>query len=231
MKQLSLFILVLIMISCEDHIPTTQHLSVIVDVTDAKHAKPKTNDVLNYLEQGSPSDGLEITLRYVSETRYAPKYQFILRESAVGWLSNEDTQRRRKKKLLQQFKDTLEHTQIKESPRSEIFRLVCSEIKSLNKKEGAKKLVLFSDLREHSFFSVYQKYDVGKLLHQEEQVLQKFIRQAELPEDLSGIALYIVYSPKLKEDEIFTAMIKLYQSIFESRGVELHISNEKKVMY
>jgi hypothetical protein len=108
---------------------------------------------------------------------------------------------------------------------------VSSELKSLSKKEGTKKLVLFSDLKEHSFFSVYQKSDVAKLLCREEQILQEFLSQTELPDDLSGIALHIVYSPNLAEDQVFTAMIQLYESIFESRGVELHISNEKKVMY
>ena len=231
MKKIRTYLgVLLICLSCEEHIPTTQHLSVIVDLTDVQNNPPNANDVLSYVSKCHPSDGLAINLRYVSETRYTPKYRFVLQESEVGWLSNEDMQRRKRKKLLQQFTDTLKGNQLQESKRSEIFRLVCDEIISLSEKEGSKQLILFSDLKEHSFFSVYQKRDVANLLYQRDAVKRQFLSKVNLPEDLSGIKLHIVYNPNLEEDTVFTAMLGLYRAVLECRGVELFISNEKKVM-
>jgi len=231
MKKIRTYLgVLLICLSCEEHIPTTQHLSAIIDLTDLQNNPPSTSDVLNYVFKGHPSDGLEINLRYVSETRYTPKYRFVLQESEVGWLSNEDLQRRKRKKLLQQFTDTLKGNQLLESKRSEIFRLVCEELTSLSKKQGSRRLILFSDLKEHSFFSIYQKKDMAKLLYDADAVKRQFLSKVNLPEDLSGIELHIIYNPNLEEDTVFTAMIGLYREILECRGVELFISNEKKVM-
>jgi len=230
MKTILKILLICVVIGCEEHIPQTQQISAIIDLTDADNIPPSAKDIVNYLDKSPPSDGLGISLRYVSETRYTPKFQFILQQSSVGWLSNEDVQRRKKKKLLQQFKDTLERHQTAQSPRSEIFRLVCNELTDLSKKDGKKKLLLFSDLKENSFFSVYHQNDVYQLLNQREKVVANFLTNVYLPEDLSGISLHIIYSPNLQEDKVFTAMINLYQSIFEKRGVTLYISNEKKVV-
>lgn len=218
------------MIGCEEHIPITQHLSVIIDLTDTKNEKPKAKEIIDYLDKSHPSDGLGITLCYVSETRYTSKYQFILQQSEVGWFSNEDTQRRKKKKLLQQFRDSLNHHKLEESPRSEIFRLVCNELNNLSKKSGKKKLLLYSDLKENSFFSVYQQRDIIRLLNHQDSVMKEFLSSVYLSDDLSNISLQIIYSPNLEEDKMFTAMVELYQSIFEKRGVQIYTSNEKKVV-
>ena len=230
MKNILKLIVLLLFLGCEQQTPVTQHLSVIIDLTDTKNEKPKAKEIIDYLDKSHPSDGLGISLCYVSETRYTPKYQFILQQSEVGWLSNEDTQRRKKKKLLQQFKDTLNHHKLEESPRSEIFRLVCNELNNLSKKSGKKKLLLYSDLKENSFFSVYQQWDVIRLLNHQDSVMKEFLSNVNLPDDLSNISLQIIYSPNLEEDKVFTAMVELYQSIFEQRGVQIDISNEKKVV-
>ena len=219
-----------IFIGCEDYEPTTTHLSCIVDVSDKTSYKPRAKDITSYISKGHDSDGLEMTLRYVSETRYAPSYTFTLGKGEVGFLSNEDTRRRKRKRILQQFQDTLQVANHRKEPkRSEIYRLLVSELNRLSKVEGHKTIVLFSDLEEHSFFSVYRRSDVQQLLKKSKQTGKRFTKAAKLADDLQGITLHIIYTPSLHEDKVFTAMIQLYRNLLESRGAKLSITQSRTV--
>ncbi len=216
---------------CEEHQPTTEHLSVVIDKTDADSYQPNAEEIFSYLKQEHSSDGLNLTLRYVAETRYAPSHQFQLTRGAVGFLSNEDTRRRKRKRLLAQFKDTLTNYKKSLSPRSEIFRLVVSELNKLSKVTGSRTLLLFADLKEHSFYSVYKKHDVQELLRNPKRIQERFENATTIPNDLTGIALHIIYTPNLKEDQIFTAMIDLYRKVFESRGANIEITRSQIVQF
>lgn len=230
MKKIFLILLVILFTRCNEYLPTEQHLSVIVDLTDVDSEKPSYKEVVSYLKKGHASDGLSLSLRFVSETRYAPTYQFELPIGETGLLSNEDTRRTKKKLLLRQFKDTLGGIQNELSPRSEIFRVVVDELNRLSTRKGNRTLLLFSNLEEHSFFSVYNKKSVQQLLSQPELVVEQFKSEVNLNDNLSGITLQIIYTPSLEEDRVFTAMIELYQSLLESRGVVLKVITEKKVL-
>ncbi len=230
MKKIFLILLILLFTRCTEYFPTQQHLSVIVDLTDVDSEKPSYKEVTSYLKKGHASDGLSLSLRFVSETRYAPTYQFELPIGETGLLSNEDTRRTKRKLLLKQFKDTLEGIQKKLSPRSEIFRVVVDELNRLSTRTGNRTLLLFSNLEEHSFFSVYNKKDVQQLLSQPELVVEQFKSEVNLNDNLSGITLQIIYTPSLEEDRVFTAMIELYQSLLKPRGLVLKVITEKKVL-
>ncbi|MFD2565904.1 hypothetical protein [Pseudotenacibaculum haliotis] len=226
MKKLAI-ILIVLFIGCDKHNPKTQYLSTIIDLSEEGSYKPTSKEILSYLKKGHHSDGIEISLRYVSETRYAPKYQFVLQQGEVGWLSNEDTQRRKKRLLLKQFKDTLQSTLESQQPlqRSEIFRLVVDELEHLSKQKGKRTLLLVSDIKEHSsLFSMYDKGQLQKLLREPMTLVELFQDHVVIPENLSGITLHILYRPKPEEDLGFTAMVALYRSLFESRGATVKVS-------
>ena len=231
MKTLfKLIVILLCCTACEDYQPQTHHLSVLVDLSDTESYMPSAKEILAFVPQQHSSDGVELTLRYVSDTRYAPSYQFKLGQGEVGFLSNEDTRRRKHKKLLRQFTDSLAVTSKRpENQRSEIFRLLTSELHRLSKTDGTKTIVLFSDLEEHSFFSVYNKRDFWQLLKQPERIAQRFAEATAIPKDLSGVTIHIIYTPKLEEDAVFTAMVNLYRKLLESRGAKLLVTRSQVV--
>jgi len=229
MKKLAIISLLILLARCEGYIPSTQALSVIIDATDGENRDARFKHISSHLYKGHSSDGISISLRYVSETRYAPSYEFELPIGDVGLLSNEDARRRKRRMLLSQFKDTLENTKRGLSSQSEIFRLVVDEANKLSKISGRRSILLFSDLKEHSFFSVYKREDLQKLLTSPELVVQEFTDEVSLNENLSGIAIYIVHTPSLEDDKVFTAMIGVYRTILESRGATLVTTRTKRV--
>ncbi len=231
MKKLVIILLVLF-IGCEEYHPTTKHLSTIIDLTEEDSYKPSAKEVLSYLENGHSSDGVELSLRYVGETRYAEKYQFILPTGETGWFSNEDTRRTKRRMLLQSFNDTLSSYENRLSLRSEVFRLVTQETNRLSKLSGSRSILLYSDLKEHSsLFSVYDKRQVKQLYKSPKLLAQNFSKKVPIAKDLSGITIHILYQPKLQEDQLFTALVALYRAVFESRGASVKVSKTHKISF
>lgn len=229
MKKILIISLLMLLARCEEHIPTTQALSVIVDATDGENKEVSYERIQGYLKKGHPSDGLLISLRYVSDTRYAPSYEFELPTGDVGLLSNEDTRRRKRRMLLKSFRDTLENTKRKLSSRSEIFRLVTEEANRLSKTGCSGSLLVYSDLKENSFFSVYNPRDREMLLKNPSDVAERFLDVEALPENLSGITVYVLHTPSLEDSEVFTAMVGVYRSLLESRGAKILVTRTKRV--
>ena len=231
MKKL-VIILSVLFTGCEEYHPTTKHLSTIIDLTEEDSYKPSTKEVLSYLEKGHSSDGIELSLRYVGETRYAEKYEFVLPTGETGWFSNEDTRRTKRRMLLQSFNDTLSSYQRELSSRSEIFRLVAEEAKRLSKTGCSGSLLVYSDLKEHSsLFSVYDKRQVKQLYKSPKLLAQNFSKKVPMAKDLSGITIHILYQPKLEEDQLFTALVALYRAVFEPRGALVKVSKTYKISF
>lgn len=217
---------------CKEYTPTHQHLSVIIDLTDKDNYRPTPKQVLNYIAKGHESDGLELSLRYVAETRYAPKHHFSLPQGEVGWLANEDMRRRKRKHLLGQFSDTLStlNKVQKPLPRSEIFRLVIEEVTHLSKQKGKRTLLLYSDLKEFSpLISVYDTRQQARLLKSPQEMAAKLASGIELPHDLSGITIHILYVPSLEDDPLFTAMVAVYREVLEPLGAEIRVGIHDKI--
>jgi len=223
MKRIVIIIILILLTGCEQYQPTSRQVSVIVDNTDGENGLASFEKIKSYMTKGHSSDGLLICLRYVSETRYASSYEFNLPMGATGLSSNEDSRRRKKKRLIAQFKDTLEskHTEFTHSSKSEIFRLVVDEANKISENGYSGSLLLFSDLKEHSFFSVYNKLHRKKLLENPEFVAEEFLKQVNFNDNLQGISIYILHTPRLEDDAVFTAMTEVYRIIFESRGAKL----------
>jgi hypothetical protein len=227
-------VLLILLVGCQEYEPKFQYLSAIIDLSEQGSYRPSSKEILSYLENGHPSDGLELSLSYVSETRYADKHQFVLPKGATGLLSNEDSRRTKRRLLLSQFKDTLGNIQknFKALTHSEIFRLVTNQLSRLSKMTGSKTLLLFSDLKEHSsLYSVYNKRQLQILLKSPELVAKKFCEQVQLNQDLSGITIHVLYQPKLEDDQVFTALVALYRVVFEAKGAVIKVSKTHKFSF
>lgn len=232
MKNLMVCLAISLLTGCEQYEPKDQFLSTIIDLTDTPAYLPKAEEILSHLKDGQDSDGLTLSLRYVAETRYSSRKLFSLGKGETGLLSNEDARRRKRKVLLKQFSDTLQvyNNHEQEIPRSEILRLVVDELKTLSKVSGTKAILLYSNLKEHSsLLSLYNSRDVAKLYASVEKLANGLAEKLELPDELHGITLHILYVPTLEQDRLFTAMVELYRELLEPRGVSVIVGNTNQI--
>lgn len=206
--------------------PKTYNLSVIIDLSDTDNYKPSAEEILSFMPNMKHSDGLTIRLRYVTETRYSDTYSFTLETGVMGLLSNEDQRRRKRKRLLKSFRDSLSHLNSNHVAlkRSEIFGVISDELKILSNREGERIVLIFGDLKQHSaYFSVYRKHDVHALVNNPEAITKRFADQFTLADNLSGINMHILNTPKLEDDKVFTAMVRWYRSLLEPKGVKVNV--------
>jgi len=232
MKTYIISLMILFLTACEEYQPNHQHLSVIIDLTDTDSYRPRPEELLSHLHTAHESDGLSLYLRYVAETRYASRQLFSLAKGETGLLSNEDQRRRKRKALFQRFSDTLtaENSKQKELPRSEILRLVADELSELSKQTGDRKLLLYSNLQEHSdLISLYRPKDQERILRSPKKVAASLVKKLSLPNDLSGIAIHIRYTPTLEDDKYYTAMVQLYRELLEPLGATLIVGMDNHI--
>lgn len=229
MKLWTLFFCVLL-VQCQEHTPQMQYLSTIIDLTEENSSAPSPDEVLSFLGGNHPSDGIELSLRYVTETRYAQRHQFVLPIGDTGWLSNEHDRRSKHKQLLSRFGDTICHHQRKVRFGSEIFRLVVEEVVYLSDKQGDRQVLLCSDLKQHSsLYSVYDVKQLDKLYRDGDSVVAHFA--SVVPEvDLNGINVHILFTPELRDDRLFTTMVDVYRKVLEPLGATVKVSNNRTLM-
>jgi len=236
MKKSSIYlvgVLFLFIIGCEDASePTTHSISVAIDHTEANRFRLPSGFILDPLRKTNVADGIELSLIPIADTRYHAKQSFVLDKGATGWMANEHQRRNERRLLFQRFEDSLAvlNANSNELQRSDIFRVIASELNTLATKTGKRQLIISSDLKEHS--SMFSVYDVTQLqiLHDNpEQVVKTFESSVNLVDDLSGISIRIVYEPTLEDEELFSQLIILYQSILEPRGAELSVGHHNTI--
>ena len=182
------------------------------------------------------ADGLELYLTYIAETRYGQQYHFSLKQGTAGLLSNEDQRRRKRKALLKAFADTLRvsndaHLELK---RSEIYLSIANALNRLSHNENninKCRIILLSDLKQHSsWFSVYRPKDLTLLKNNPEAVVELFESQSDIPNDLSGITLHIIYKPTVEDDAVFTALVNIYRKLLEPKGMQIHVGHAHQII-
>ncbi|QTE21080.1 hypothetical protein [Polaribacter cellanae] len=229
---LSIIILGIFLTGCEESIPPQQaHISILIDRTEVDGHKPHSDELIQQIKPQSPESGVTITLQSISDITYNPKQTFVLPEATLGWMGNEDQRRKNIKKFYKQFGDSIEASNQKVTSfnRSEIYRSLVEELNRLSPISGTKKVLLFSDLKEHSFFSVYNKQHLRLLEKSPEQVARLFIKQATPATDLKGIELAILYQPTLEDARFFSQLLSVYKSILEPKGVKIIVGFHHKI--
>jgi len=222
----------LLTVNCtEPHEPQWQHLSVAIDKTEANGTMPRVDDILKRLHHCHLSDGISLTIIPISDIRYTTRQNFLLDIGETGWLANEDTRRMLRKRLFGLFKDSLEEMTSKKQDlkRSDIFRAIINEINALASKTGKRTLLVYSDLKEHSFFSVYNKRQLKELFDSPSKVKNLFESQMEISSDLSDITIIIVHVPVFEDQLLFTQMVDLYKDVLEPRGAKVIVGQSLNI--
>ncbi|WP_299884362.1 hypothetical protein [uncultured Lacinutrix sp.] len=235
MKRYILFFTLIVsicLLACEDYSPKDHNLSVIIDRSEAHSYAPISDDITTYLGDTNATDAISISLSYISDTRYASKYSFNLDKAETGWLSNEDKRRKSRRLFFKQFGDSLRYYNTQQKPllRSAIFSVVLGAIEEASKKNSPYDILLFSDLKEHSaLFSVYDVRFKRKLLQDIDATTEALRSHIQLPKNLSGVTLHIIYKPSIEESPVFTAMVTLYKAMIESRGGKVIVGRHIKI--
>ncbi|QMU63091.1 MAG: hypothetical protein GKR88_01575 [Flavobacteriaceae bacterium] len=226
-------VLAILVLGCANQTPSTLHsLTVAVDLSEADGFRPKADFILDRLESDNIFDGIEISYIPIIDTRYTERHAFTLSKSSAGWLSNEDSRRRSRRALSTQFRDTLAKYCVNDKPLkySAIFGTIVTELNRLASKQGVRKLILISDLKEHSpIFSIYDPRQARRLLKYPKDVQARFESMVRLADNYKGINVELIHLPSPEEEQHFSAMVALYRAVIESRGGTLTIGNQKTV--
>lgn len=229
------FLLVqLFLMSCNDGItPEEYTISILIDRTDPDGYLPSEEFILGALPKIDLTDGLELSVTNIGDTHYNDRQSFLLEKGETGWMANEDQRRKQFKLLKKQFAGALSkfNSQEYDYDRSDIFRSLAKELDRLSIQKGNREIWLFSDLKEHSFFSVYKPSDLYRLSKYPQKVVTEFNASTGLPQDLSGITLVIIYQPTIEDAELFSSLVRLYRKILEPKGVTIKvgIQNQKRL--
>ena len=232
MKALHLFFILslsILTIGCQDESTEYHSLSVIIDRSEVHSYSPKASDVLSYIKQDGYSDGISISLRYISNTFYGERIEFVLDASDTGWFSNMNDNRKRQRQFLKRFEDSLAVFNAKQQPleRSEVVRLVGEELMKASQQTSPVSILLFSDLKEHSRqYSVYDPAQVNRLLQYPDKASNQLFKGVSLPVDLTGVTFHIIYEPMIAEAQVFGAMVAIYREAIQSRGGKVIVGRQ-----
>lgn len=109
---------------------------------------------------------------------------------------------------------------------SSLFIPISRELHRLTRSHASNKILLcYTDLLENSstVFSVYSKETLKTLEQSPEQLTERLVQSAPLPENLQGITIYIIYTPMRDTDETFLAISQWYKALLESKGAKVLI--------
>lgn len=232
MKKFIQYVVIGILLTgCEEEIPQQEHsISVLIDRTDVNGYKPTSEEVLRLVKPKIDADGLELSLLSISDIYYNPKHTFVLSKAVTGWLANEDKRRKKIKRFYKQFSDTLTVNNQKNYGygHSEVYKTLITELNHLSEKEGIKKVLLFSDLQEHSFFSVYNKQHLRLLRNHPKKVLTLF-KQAMPVDEVKDVELHILYQPTKADAELFSQMLSVYRNLLKPKGVKIKVGFHNRI--
>jgi hypothetical protein len=117
-------------------------------------------------------------------------------------------------------------------PESRIYESICKELHALTDIDAERKFfIVSSDLVENSELLYAYKESFLRIIATDrekakEVVKEKFEDASELPNDLKGIVIYILYKPDSKSNDIlFTFFRELYRTIFEKRGAVVYVKS------
>lgn len=232
MKNLIILVVTELMLLCisscnPSETDNTRIYSVIKDRTEHDFkANPQAEGILNHIHIENDLWGGTI-FRYttVSEIDYnqqrelslLPENKYTsnsyLRKKKVRDFKNEVSQ------LIEPSADSVNQSQ------SSIFLPVIRELDHLSQMEGVKKeLILFSDLKENSWFSFYNLTDLKNLQNEKEKIVKLFLSQIPKDTEIKDVSLIIIYEPlDANDNQEFRLIVDLYQTIFKKLDVPMTV--------
>ena len=200
--------------------------TVIIDKTDSFLATPDIHEIGTPIQiDENQWNGINLRIQTISNLDFN-KIIDVRLPSRNAIFSNPDERDREVKAFTQRTANVIDSINREEigKPKSSIYRSVVTELNWLASQRAAKKIaVIYSDLSENSFFSIYKPKDRNLLKTHPDQVKNLF-EQAAKPADLTGSEVHFVFRPKSEiENDNFSLMAQVFKSILESAGAKVYI--------
>ena len=223
---ITLTVYALTLSACTTSADTPQVISVLEDVTETHFvAQPNTSSIIGQFNlEANLWKGAIFRYGQINSLIHNKREAFSL-ESNKALLGNELERRSAVKTFqnhIQQALKTVKDSTAHHS--SSIWKPLVEELKSLQQLPNTNSvLYLFSDLQENSnWFSVHRYKDLQQLHTDKEAVWCLFLKQAEDIIASQTLTVVVVYQPRtLKEDEAFSKMKALYQTLFQKLGIPI----------
>ncbi len=229
-NQFTFVVLMLILISSAC---TTDKLSVTVirDVTDSGMAYPKSEEVNSIFDiKGNTWRGIDFQFTLIADVEYGPEYDLHL--LGRNFFHSNELERKRE---IGNFRNKIDSLlAIPQKPSREysvVFPVVIREATRLMKNPASKKvLVIYSDLIENTDTISLVKLSAQKAIQRQGAGLWtqlEQIYQTQLPSNLNGLDIYLVYQAKdLYASSEFKAISGLYRQQLEQRGARVMITSK-----
>ncbi len=220
-------LLILLVTACGRELRPLLDMVILKDSTDEMEplSYEDVRQFLNYSNAELLWYEISIRQRELSDIRHG----HISESHLAPGQSNAMTEQQRKLHVKRFLKDT--EALLKQKPsqatkeQSYLYYGIASELNELSRNNAIHKVaIIVSDLLENTpAFSIYRTHDRQLLLEQPDSVIRLF--QRELPlEDLSGIKVHIVYQATPEDHELFTAMSRLYETMFSRKGARVQVA-------
>ena len=229
-----LLFMFLMLSSCEDssvkNYQTTE-LSVLIDITSSNVPSLKhinSEELIKVFNINSKNKNAGIYRQaFLTETFLNYTHQFHLKGVSSLLMSNSFDREEEIKVFKNKINEAvLEIQQAKMNrPSSSVYVPLCRELIRLSKSDSERKILLgYTDLKENSdylsFLSKSAQNDLKNNPHKIETYLQN---EMPLPEDLTGIVMFIIHEPNENDNFIFKRLSRVYKSMIEKRGGKVYI--------
>jgi hypothetical protein len=234
-KYISVFILVLVLLSCKEEKVQLTQVCVLIDVTDEKFRDDNfvADNLPKYLrlmkldaESGGYSGG-EIKLSLINEVSDSKSKTVKIAAAETGMLGENPLTRRDE---VQRFNNNLKESftaVLNEADwgtnASKIYQKVTRELLKMKRKEADRNyLIIYSDMLENSnLFSFYGqnwRQKIERLAEDPGTTLEQLAEKGPAMPDLSEFDIFIVASRDSENDEKINLSEKLWTSLFEYQG-------------
>jgi len=242
-KYISVFILVLVLLSCKEEKVQLTQVCVLIDVTDEKFRDDNfvEENLSKYLrlmkldaESGGYSGG-EIKLSLINEISDSKSKTVKIDVAETGMmgenpLTRRDEVQRFNNNLKESFGSVLNEADWGTNA-SKIYQKVTRELLKMKRKEADRNyLIIYSDMLENSdLFSFYGQnwqQQIKKLTGDPANTLQELAKKGpELP-DLSEFEIFVVVTRNPENDEKINLSEQLWTALFEYRGATVSFNSD-----
>ncbi len=203
-------------------------MCLMVDQTDPLTVKPEASTLLApFRLKENPWQGITIKIVNVAATD-VHRTETVSLPSENEYTGNLTVRTAN----IARFKDKLQRCLasfdcIHSCPRSIIFRSVQQEATLLARSTAPRRLlVLYSDLRENSNVNFYNPETLELVRRNPALVAKKLTENKGMP-DLSGIHVYLLYSPaSYKQNEVYMPIAHMYEQTYTARHAHVYIQSQ-----
>ena len=222
--------------SCSNDLPST-HIEVVLDVTGKEHcfsAEEVEMAVIEELKLEELASWGDVvvnvsTISHVTETAVK---KVKLERSGFFLTRNETAHERKKERFRKELNQAIESAALsrKEKQHSYVHRNLAARMNALQKKDGEKWVMVWSDLLQHrSGLSFYHYRHNPKLMIRDlDELIAKMEEDSPL-QKMEGVKLLNYYLPEKHTDELNLKAKKLFSEYWKSKGLEIEFRSRNLV--